>query len=149
MDIPISRNVEFRPSFANLYYGRCYKIVNNKNNIEFRALLNERLLDKKAVIETAIHEMLHTVAIEDGHGGKWKQYANLINNRTNYVIARLGNGILAPNPKEISCVFVETICPRCKKLYCALRSMKQSGMNLNVFALIVRNLYIKNCQKVR
>ncbi len=75
------------------------------------------MLDEKAVIETAIHELLHTAAFADCHDGKWRQYASLINESTRYIIRRTGNDRLGVNTKEIGRGIIEAICPRCRKIF--------------------------------
>ena len=85
LNIPISRKVEFKYNNAISYYGICKKLEHHSS--DYRVLIRKDLPDDN-FIGTAIHELLHTICIKDGHQGKWKYYANIVNQNTRYYIAR-------------------------------------------------------------
>ena len=85
LDVPINRSVEFKYSRAKSYLGMCMRLRNGER--KFRILLN-RYLQGEEFETVAIHELLHTIKIRDGHKGKWQLYSNLINYNTEYNITR-------------------------------------------------------------
>lgn len=82
--------------------------------VEFIVLINERMTERKDVIETAIHELLHTAAPTDSHGGKWKAYAEIVNTNTEYRITRTADRKLSERTKPRRAPNnIEAVCPRC------------------------------------
>ena len=69
-------------------YGIC-KYKDNGCVIEVSKLLFE--LDDKYMIETLIHEILHTFKDTKGHNYMWKYYANKISKNSEYSIKRTSN----------------------------------------------------------
>ncbi len=86
LDVPINRSVEFKLSHAKSYLGMCMRLRNGER--KFRILLNKNA-QGEAFENIVIHELLHTIKIKDGHRGKWKAYANIVNENTNYQITRI------------------------------------------------------------
>lgn len=119
LNIPISKSIEFRPSFANNTYGLAYRNTSNCKSgkggkVEFIVLINERMTESKDVIETAIHELLHTAAPTDSHGGKWKAYAEIVNTHTEYRITKTADRKLSERTKPRRAPNnIEAVCPRC------------------------------------
>ena len=86
LGVPINRSVEFKYSRAKSYLGMCMRLKNGER--KFRILLNKSA-QGEAFENIVIHELLHTIKIKDGHRGKWKAYATLVNENTNYHITRI------------------------------------------------------------
>jgi|GEM_PF-6485547 len=86
LGVPINRSVEFKLSRAKSYLGMCTRLRDGER--KFHILVNKNLQgeDFETVV---IHELLHTIKIRDGHRGKWKAYATLVNENTNYHITRV------------------------------------------------------------
>lgn len=85
--------------------------------VEFIVLINERVTERKDVIETAIHELLHTAAPTDSHGGKWKAYAEIVNTNTEYRITRTADRKLSEKQgrvvrQTISRQFAQAVCEK-------------------------------------
>lgn len=48
-------------------------------------------LDEEIIKNTIIHELIHCMPYCNNHGDRFKEYANLINNKLGYNISRVGN----------------------------------------------------------
>lgn len=77
------------------WWGQCSLVrhVSDWNDCSFEIQVSERLLQddtpEYALMNTVIHELLHTVKNGMGHKGVWKKYATLVNEKTDYHITRL------------------------------------------------------------
>lgn len=100
MDIPVATSIFFREAKGRTYYGTCYQGRRTKRyaDYDFVISVNRFLTTEKAFKETIIHELLHTIDFKSGHKGKWKAYADYVNSRTDYHVARTATHTLAPQP---------------------------------------------------
>ena len=84
-------------------FGLCKKIDTPKG-IEFSIFINPVLYaNEDSLMETMIHEVLHTVDGCDNHGKLWVENANIMNNKYGYHISRCSSyeekGLVRPDPK--------------------------------------------------
>lgn len=84
-------------------FGLCKKI-NTIKGIEFSILINPVLYaNEDSLMETMVHEVLHTVDGCDNHGKLWVENANIMNNKYGYHISRCSSyeekGLVRPDPK--------------------------------------------------
>lgn len=109
-------------------------------------------LDDDAVINTLIHEILHTFKDTNGHKGKWKVYADEISKNTKYKITRLADSsnIIIDYKYQITCKNCGLIknnhrlsknkinqykdkkieCPKCKYNEFIIKDLKKDNMIL-------------------
>ena len=87
-DIPVFLNNRLSRAFARTLLTR------NGLNLEPQAIdvqekffFSENVTDKD-ILETLIHEYLHTLFPNDGHTGNWKYWADYITNHSEYTIGR-------------------------------------------------------------
>lgn len=66
---------------AKTRWGLCRKLPDGSFEIEISAMLLQDSVSDRAAKETIIHELLHTVAGCNGHTGKWKLLAALVNQK--------------------------------------------------------------------
>lgn len=69
-------------------WGRCHLDDDGGYTISISARLMDDNCSDRATLETIIHELLHTIAWEDGHSGEWKILADEVNKRYGYNITR-------------------------------------------------------------
>ena len=88
-DIPISDSVLFKMCRGYSYWGRATE-NKSEDGPRFIVRLNENMLDEKEIIETCIHELLHTILDERGdmirHDERFRCYMDQINARGEYNI---------------------------------------------------------------
>ena len=97
----VTRRIKGRPG--------CFKIEINKD------LLDDRNPDT-SLVETIIHELLHTVHGCFNHGKKWQSIVDVINQRTGLHISCTstieGKGLVVFNPPNRAPLY-RVICPAC------------------------------------
>lgn len=71
---------------ATRTFGRCQEIGGGVFSIGISKYYKDN--DKKEVMETLVHEVLHTVEGCFNHGTLWKRYAGLMNKKHGYDISR-------------------------------------------------------------
>lgn len=90
LNIPISNNIEYKINTrASQRYGACKEISYNFFRIEISDFLLEDNVKEDILVNTIIHELLHTVDGCMDHKEKWKNYANIVNNKLGYNIKRV------------------------------------------------------------
>lgn len=113
---------------AKRRYGQCcYK--NGKFSINISSFLLDDRNSVKSIQTSIYHELCHACkeTIYDGHGGKWKEYANLVNDCYNVDIQRVSsmkdkvdtavyNEIVAERKAKIHYTHYTCYCPTCKKI---------------------------------
>lgn len=72
-------------------FGQCRRKPNGTFELNFNYLIFDDNADDNAIMDTIIHEILHTCYGCFNHGKKWKTLANIINNATGYNVSRCGN----------------------------------------------------------
>lgn len=73
------------------YYGICKHRQTPSGRYKFNIEIAKWLIDTKnedAIINTIIHEYLHTIDPKAGHKGSWKRWANIVSKNTKYKIER-------------------------------------------------------------
>ncbi|MCR4660490.1 MAG: hypothetical protein K5765_00640 [Clostridia bacterium] len=94
-------------------FGVCYDDMKYK----FKIAINEQIIDDEKFINTAIHELLHTID-NNGytcHRGNWKNWADIVSSKTKYKITVSDNySKIKYIPKICNHEFVECICPICE-----------------------------------
>ena len=73
---------------ATSRFGLCRKLKDGTYEIEISKFLLDDETQQMALMNTVIHEVLHTCPGGMTHKGMWKTYANVINRNTNYTITR-------------------------------------------------------------
>lgn len=91
LGIPYIKNVDWKVSTrATKWYGRC-----EQRGSHYTIKISDKLLQDDIndfpLKNTIIHELLHTTCMDDHHGGEWARMAKIVNNNSNYKIARLSN----------------------------------------------------------
>jgi len=104
INIPIAKNINPNVAINNRAkgrFGRC-KRTSGKYNIELSAFLLQA--QEESVKEVLAHEVLHICPECLNHGKTWKRYAEMMNNRYGYSIARTNTcdnlGIKSPKQKN-------------------------------------------------
>lgn len=79
---------QVRISKATSYFGQC-----KRQGDEFLISISKYHLSnpRQAILETMIHEVLHTVEGCFNHGNRWKAVVGRVNRRYGYSIARVGS----------------------------------------------------------
>ncbi len=115
-------------SRAKSRWGLCKLNKDNTYTIEISSrLLSDDTISEKSCKETIIHELLHTCKDCMKHTGKWRQYAEVVNNVYGYSIKRVTSsqekGIPepAPKPRNIKYTFV---CNNCGATIYRMRESK-------------------------
>lgn len=74
-------------------WGQCTKKPNGDCIIQIAVqLLEDERVSEKACKETILHEILHSCPGCNGHTGKWKEYAQIVNAKYGYNIKRTTSG---------------------------------------------------------
>ena len=73
---------------AKKRFGQCKKVPYSEYDYEVQ--INAKLLEveESKIMNTLVHEVLHTCKGCMNHGRLWKNYANIMNNKFNYDISR-------------------------------------------------------------
>lgn len=78
---------------AKTRWGQCKKNIDGTYAIQISsALLTDDRISEKAVLETMIHEILHTCKDSMNHTGRWKKNADIMNRIYGYNIKRITRG---------------------------------------------------------
>lgn len=87
-DFKVNKRYKNRYGTAKRRYN--YELGCYTYTIEISAFLLDRRNDEKSVMNTIYHELLHCCpeCWNDGHRGKWKEYADLVNDCYNMDICR-------------------------------------------------------------
>lgn len=86
-------------------FGQCEKLMGNK--YDYKIEINAKLLNakKEKIMNTIVHEILHTCKGCMNHGATWQKYASIMNDEFDYDISRTTSyekiGIERPKPKYI------------------------------------------------
>lgn len=120
-DYPVSVNQRLTGK-----WGRCITYYNNSGNnrIELNPVLIMDTTNDDALMDTLLHEYIHTCPGCDNHGKVFKYYANIINTKYHYHIKRttsaaekgLDNTVLKPDAKY------RVECPQCHRSWGYLRN---------------------------
>lgn len=139
LNIPISNSIYFSECGGHSKFGCCTKYGHSKKKgYDFVIKINKFLLEDKAIKETVIHELLHTIlSCKTPHGTEWKHYANLCSKTYNLNISRTAKYKLeskAYSTKSRRKIFLieeynpETMeiitCPKCHKQYAISKLIK-------------------------
>ena len=112
LDIDYSKYIQWDTMKRNRTWGLCH----NHGNGTYRIQITEKLIEShkdKAVMDTIIHELLHTVDGCHGHGGKWLSLANKVNANTEFNIKRLTSS----EEKGIERVYkYKVVCDHCDSI---------------------------------
>ena len=123
LNVPFSNSIYFREGGGTNTYGLCYlgKDYIKYKNYEYVISINKFLNTVRDIKETIIHELLHTVDFPSGHGGRWKKWARIINENTDYNITRISNlklkdgAFYGQKKNEVydPAKFISVQCPHC------------------------------------
>ena len=86
INIPYNTNVDFNVNPRFVKWGQCAKRVDG-----YHISVNKVLADgnhKDGLVNTLIHELLHTCPGCMNHGSTWKRYAGMVNNTYGISITR-------------------------------------------------------------
>lgn len=72
-------------------FGQCKRNVDGTYELNFNHLIFDDKANDNAVMETIIHEILHTCKGCMNHGKEWKRLANIVKEKTGYEITRCGS----------------------------------------------------------
>lgn len=107
---------------AKRRWGQCRYLPNGNYEININAELVRQ--SKEGALNTIIHELLHASKDGGGHNGKWKEYANIINNTYNINVKRTNSaeekGITEPIIKETDYKYILE-CKQCNYKYKRMR----------------------------
>ena len=113
LNAPITDECYFAYNNGASRYGYCEKSKKHKYTIH----LNEAILEEDAFINTAIHELLHTVPEVSrcsAHKGRWAKWAKIVSEKTKYKITRLGDDKFDPSKLKTPNYHTTIgICPLC------------------------------------
>jgi predicted SprT family Zn-dependent metalloprotease len=87
LNVPYSKHINFDYFKSKRSWGVCETLPHNK----FQIKVSERLIQShkdKEVMDTIIHELLHTIPGGQCHTGNWKKYAEYVNSKTEFNIKR-------------------------------------------------------------
>ncbi|WP_029319126.1 hypothetical protein [Butyrivibrio sp. AE3004] len=97
---------------AKTRWGQCKKNIDGTYAIQISStLLTDDRISEKAVLETMIHEILHTCENGMNHQGNWKINAEIMNRTYGYNIKRITKGSekgvedYKSKPREIKYIF--------------------------------------------
>lgn len=112
-------------SRAKKRWGLCTKLPNNTFLIEISSRLLEDDVEKDALMNTVMHEVLHTVKDCLNHGAKWKQCAQLINDVYGLNVKRCTSAeeknIVSPVEESYNYIVA---CPKCGYQWKYIRKTK-------------------------
>ena len=118
----------------NSVWGRChheYAYNHTTHRIELNKVLVTDTVSDDALMNTLLHEYLHTCPNCNNHGKQWKYYAQLINQKYHYNIKRTTScaekGIVEEKKKPRYTV----TCPRCGSVSSYLRKSNVVDAALN------------------
>ncbi len=133
--------------FANDRFTSLYGQARRRRGaLHFEISINSALLEDtvadKALENTILHELLHTVEGCQNHGAKWKRLANLVNSRYGYDIQRCGGDKDENSGAVDALIESNRYVIRCKKCgdIVALRNRKCKLVNHP-------DWYLSNCCK--
>lgn len=106
--------------------GRCMRLTDNEYIIEISKKYAQGCIETgniRKLEQTVLHEMAHALPFGHTHGKVWKIYADIINDKFGYEIARLDSV-----PNEIREYWIKDgvriCCDKCKKDNLTKRSSK-------------------------
>lgn len=79
--------IQFAMSNGERTLGYCKAL--NVHNRQFLICISKKVKGEKRLMETIIHELLHSRCLYDHHGGEWKNEARIMSAYTPYTITRL------------------------------------------------------------
>lgn len=104
---PLTINREFTDT-----YGYCRKLSFGDSRIEISGRLLEADVQEDAIMSVVIHEVLHACKDGQGHEGKWKNYAKMVNRKfPQYHISENSLSFFGITPEQLNRYVVE--CPQC------------------------------------
>jgi len=117
LNAPVSDNVYFKYHKGSSFYGWC---IYEKDSDKYSISINKYIVEDDEIINTVIHELLHTIEIT--HKRKWKYWASIVSNNTNFKITRnafvkLKDEAYAIANKRNNDFKVICYCPFCKRKY--------------------------------
>ena len=89
LNVPISKSISFKENTGFSRFGFCKKTPNR--DTDYAIAINKWFEDDKAIKETIMHELIHTVYGCYNHGKKFKTYAGIINKDCKLNIMVIGN----------------------------------------------------------
>lgn len=115
LSIPISDSVIFKLSTGRTHFGYC--ILDKE--YKYKIFINKNIVSNEKIINTVIHELLHTIPNEGfkPHKGNWEKYAKIVSDNTKYKITVSDKAELinysAGKPKPVKRCF----CPICGEIF--------------------------------
>lgn len=98
LNIPYCKDIkELSVSHAERRWGRTKWTNRNGERIDFKIEISYKLINEKyaptdeGLMNTMIHELIHTCPNCTGHGTQWKAYANMVYQRYGIDIKRCGS----------------------------------------------------------
>lgn len=98
---------------AKQTWGLCRMLPDNSFEIEISSRLLEDNVEEDALINTVVHEILHTVDGCMNHGKKWKEYAKIINEKYGLNVKRCTSSEEKHIEKSIDEFNYILACPKC------------------------------------
>ncbi|MCR4874289.1 MAG: hypothetical protein K5923_00935 [Clostridia bacterium] len=140
LNIPISDSIEFKNNTGFSRFGFCKKTP-YREGVSYVIAINKWFEDDIAIIETILHELVHTIPGCYNHGEKFRHYAEIINQECDLNISVVGNYKLNENayknkgskrkvfdPKEYDQKsMVIMYCPRCLREF----AIKKNAIRFN------------------
>ena len=125
LGVPISQSIYFAFNKGFSYYGRTHfgKKIKEKYDCDYYITLNKFLITDKDIMNTAVHELLHTVKGGMTHGGEWKKWKLFVNKNSEFKVTILSKVKLDSGAYKNKKVFLEgdfnpqtmelLQCPKC------------------------------------
>lgn len=125
VDCPVSVNTRLTKTWGQCWHKRVFGVIEHR--ITLNPILLRDTTEDDALMNTLLHEYLHTCPKCDNHGAVWKHYADLINNKYHYNIKRCTSSEeKGLNTEEYVKYKYEVSCPDCGHTWRYLR--KSNGV---------------------
>lgn len=119
LKVPYKKRTPVNVGSFKSHYGVCYNHRHPDGKYTFNIEIAKWLIDTKnddAIINTIIHEYLHTIDPKAHHGGSWKMWATVVSNNTPYNIQRTSSyeekGVETQVPHKY-----KAVCTECGDTY--------------------------------
>ena len=139
LGIPISNSIYFGTNKGCSYYGRTTFKPRTKKCLgyDYYVTVNKFLTNEKDIIETVIHDLLHTVKGCMNHGSTWNKHVQTVNKDGKYKITFIGKATLDReayknkhgfplkyfDPLTMDIVY----CPKCGNKFCLNKKVEKTA----------------------
>lgn len=111
VDCPVEVNGRLTRTWGQCWHQYSFGVVNHR--ITLNPILLEDKTDDDALMNTLLHEYLHTCPKCNNHGALWKRYADMINRKYHYNIKRCTSSEEKGFDVEKMDYKYIVVCPKC------------------------------------